>query len=271
MDRAHPLYFDGVIDLDRLGIALEMGPHELHALFDNGRTADAEARAASAERRLRDRTELLGEMQHKLKTSFSVISGWSRTLDESWDRISDEERREGVQSIRRRAEDVITHAHQLLEEVKSEITSLDLDPVPIDLAAVLRLSAGTYGAVSRHHTIIYEGPSEVAACVDPAALQQVLGQLLENAVKYSPDGGTIVLGVVRETNHVAITVSDEGIGIPGDLDVFAPFQRGPVGSEIPGTGLGLYIARNLVRAMGGAISAYANEGRGSTVTVTLRQ
>jgi signal transduction histidine kinase len=260
------VHTNGRLDLDRLGTT--------HTTRARQRLADAEARAARAESHLRDRAELLGQVEHKLKTAFAVISGWTTMLDDSWDRISESQRREAVQSIRRRSEEVVAHAQRLLEEVRSEVTALDLDPVPIDLAAVLRLSAGAYHGMSRRHTIVYAGPATVSACLDPAALQQVLGQLLENAVKYSPAGGTITLtagaGVGREGRSVWITVADEGVGVPDGLDVFAPFERGrPAEAAIDGSGLGLYIVKNLVRAMGGTITAAANPDVGSTFTLTF--
>jgi signal transduction histidine kinase len=110
----------------------------------------------------------------------------------------------------------------------------------------------------------------VTAVGDASALQQVLGLLLDNAVKYSPEGGTIRLTARRMEREVVIEVVDAGVGVPEDIDIFAPFQRGP-GGELgpPGVGLGLHIVRNLVEAMGGSIQGRRNPDRGSTFAITL--
>jgi signal transduction histidine kinase len=105
--------------------------------------------------------------------------------------------------------------------------------------------------------------------VDPAGLQQILGHLIENAVKYSPAGGTLRLRVAGQGGSVVIDVVDEGVGLPHGVDVFAAFQRGP-DHETSGVGLGLYIVRNLVEGMGGKVTARSNAaGPGSTFTVVL--
>jgi signal transduction histidine kinase len=112
------------------------------------------------------------------------------------------------------------------------------------------------------------GPLLVDA--DPAALQQVLGHLIENAVKYSDGGTTVVVRAFADgSGLVVLEVSDEGIGIPEGIDIFAPFLRGSATDHRPGVGLGLYIVRNLVRAMGGDVTARRNADRGSTFTVRL--
>jgi signal transduction histidine kinase len=111
---------------------------------------------------------------------------------------------------------------------------------------------------------------EVWAWVDPAALQQVLGHLIENAVKYSPDGGDITLCTFTANGEAYLEVADQGVGIPADVNLFAAFQRGEE-PDTAGTGLGLYIVRNLVEGMGGRITARRNPDKGSTFTVILPQ
>jgi len=233
------------------------------------RTLRAEARAAHAEERLRTRALHVGQLEHRLKTALGVISGWAWSLESLWDRFSDDERRAAVSTSRRRADVAIGDAEQLLREVRAEITSLDLDPVEIDLAEALRVSAHTYSGTSVCHDVRYEGPDGVLITADPAALQQVLGQLLENAIKYSPDGGGVVLAAARAEGAVVVEVRDEGIGLPEGIDIFGAFERGPVPAGQPGTGLGLYIVRSLVQTMGGAVAARGNPGAGATFTITL--
>lgn len=233
--------------------------------------AAAEARAASAEDRLRSQTMLLAEAEHRLKTALAVMTGWATTLQERWEDLDDERKLEGLAIIRRAGEGMAEQARLLLEEARAEMRVLDQAPVRLDLREVLDLNAATFEGLSQTHRIrsATAPDADVAVDVDPAALQQVLGHLLENAVKYSPDGTTVTVRARRDGDEVVIDVVDEGHGVPEDVDVFAPFQRG-ADETTEGAGLGLYIVRNLVRAMGGHVVAERNpSGPGSTFSVRL--
>lgn len=228
-------------------------------------------RADSAEQRLRNQTMLFAEAEHKMKTTLAVITGWATTLDESWEKLPDDLRRQGVTAIRRNAGDLAEQASRLLDDARAEINALDLDPVRLDLAEMLDAMIGLFGGVSRAHHLHFERSDHVPvwAWVDPAALQQVLGHLIENAVKYSPEGGEITLRVSRTESEAVLEVCDEGIGIPDDVNLFAAFRRGDE-EATQGAGLGLYIVRNLVESMGGKVHARRNGDKaGSTFTVTL--
>lgn len=228
-------------------------------------------RADSAEQRLRNQTMLFAEAEHKMKTTLAVITGWATTLDESWEKLPDDLRRQGVVAIRRNSEDLAEQASRLLDDARAEIAALDLEPVRLDLAEMLEGMTSLFGGVSRAHEVRFEGASEeVWAWVDPAALQQILGHLIENAVKYSPGGGCISLDVRRADKDAVLDVRDEGVGIPIGVDLFAAFQRGADDETTQGAGLGLYIVRNLVEGMGGRITARRNDhAKGSTFTVVL--
>jgi signal transduction histidine kinase len=214
---------------------------------------------------------LRAEAEHRLKTSLAVIAGWATTLDERWDQLTEARRREGVSIIRRAGEELADQAASLLQDARAELLTLDAAPARLDLAAVLEVTTKAFGGVSGDHLI--ENVSSLGPLlvdVDPAALQQVVGHLIENAVKYSADGSTVVVRAFADgAGFVVLEVSDEGVGIPEGIDIFAPFLRGSATDDRPGVGLGLYIVRNLVRAMGGDVTARRNEDRGSTFTVRL--
>jgi two-component system CheB/CheR fusion protein len=111
---------------------------------------------------------------------------------------------------------------------------------------------------------------------DPARLEQVIANLLSNALKYSPAGGTITVGLTADGGGVRVDVTDEGIGVPADAveTIFQPFGRGPnaAARQIQGLGLGLYICREIVRRHGGRIWAESGgENRGTTLHVWLPQ
>jgi signal transduction histidine kinase len=233
--------------------------------------AAAEARAAAAEERLRSQTMLLAEAEHRLKTALAVITGWATTLEERWDQLTDDRKLQGIAIIRKAGQNLAEEARRLLEEARAEMRMLDQAPVRVDLRDVLELNAATFEGLSQTHRVVADAApgDDVSVDVDPAALQQVLGHLLENAVKYSPGGTTVTMRARREGAAVVVDVIDEGPGIPLDIDVFAPFLRGPE-VDVEGAGLGLYIVRNLVRAMGGDVTVERNPGGvGSTFSVRL--
>ena len=107
---------------------------------------------------------------------------------------------------------------------------------------------------------------------DPARLLQVLTNLVSNALKFSPRGGTVRISARGNADWVEISVSDEGIGIPAEQlpSLFQPFSRGTApGRSISGTGLGLYISNRIVQRLGGRMSVESEVGAGTTVTVRL--
>jgi signal transduction histidine kinase len=125
------------------------------------------------------------------------------------------------------------------------------------------------------HRFVIELPEEpLAASADPEKLRQVCTILVDNAVRYSPEGGTVTVAAARREDAVEVSVSDEGIGIPqsDQEQVFRKFYRGSdaeLRAGTGGTGLGLFIARGLVTAMGGRIWVLSQEGEGSLFAFEL--
>lgn len=230
--------------------------------------ASERRRADAAEQRLRNQTLLLAEAEHKMKTTLAAITGWATTLEDNWEKLDDQLRRQGVAAIRRNAEDLAEQARGLLSD-SAEMADMDLEPVRMELNTVLRATRGLFEGVSSEHRVVFEPSAEdVWAVVDPTGFQQVLGHLIENAMKYSPEGGTITLRTFLNGGRPHVEVSDEGSGIPEGMNLFAAFQRGDAATD--GAGLGLFIVRNLVESMGGHISARRNQNApGSTFTVAF--
>jgi signal transduction histidine kinase len=128
------------------------------------------------------------------------------------------------------------------------------------------------GAPTHELTVeVPEGP--VVVTCDPMRLEQVLGNLVSNAIKYSPEGGPVRMSVRRHEGEAQVRVEDSGMGIPAEEQarLFEPFRRGGLDrrSTIPGVGLGLYIARRIVEAHGGRITLRSEPGLGSEFTVAL--
>jgi K+-sensing histidine kinase KdpD len=233
-------------------------------------TAATERRAQAAEETLRARAVFLAEAEHELKTPLTVIVGMARTLTDEWRNLTEDERTEFLSAVTWNAGILSQKIDNLLVEAQAEVRARSLEREEVHVDQVLRATArGFDGAFPGHRVLAADG-EEVTAVGDASALQQVLGLLLDNAVKYSPEGGTIRLTARRMEREVVIEVVDARVGVPEDIDIFAPFQRGP-GGELgpPGVGLGLHIVRNLVEAMGGSIQGRRNPDRGSTFAITL--
>lgn len=236
------------------------------------RTAEAAMaeRAEAAEGLLRSRGMFLAEAEHQLKAPLAVLQGGAMTLAEDWSDMTDETRQSLTAMLVRSAEGLTDRVNHLLLEARADHRSRQLVPVPVDLGPFLRILVTTLEALSPSHSMVVDTGAEVVVWADPVALSQVVGHLLDNAMKYSPDGGAIKIRVTETGADVQMEFVDEGIGIPEAVDIFEPFRRGDRGvEETAGIGLGLYIVRNLVQAMGGWITARRNDDRGSTITVML--
>jgi two-component system sensor histidine kinase VicK len=164
----------------------------------------------------------------------------------------------------------------LLNVARLDTGDLQVNLSPTDVRDVVgQVVQNAQESSANGHSFVVDLPSEpLAAHADPDKLRQVFSILLDNALKYSPDGGTVTVGAERKRETVEVTVADEGIGIPqADQDqIFRKFYRGAdaesrVGAG--GTGLGLFIARGLVTAMGGRIWVDSREGEGSTFAFEL--
>jgi signal transduction histidine kinase len=233
-------------------------------------TAATERRAEAAEATLRARAVFLAQAEHEMKTPLTIIVGMARTLEGDWETLTDEERTEFLSTLNRHAGRLSGQVENLLVEARAEVRARSLVPEEVELNQVLRATARAFDEASPDHRVLGGDTERVRAVVDESALHQVLGLLLDNAVKYSTGGGTIRLVARRVGGRAVVEIVDEGIGVPEDIDIFAPFQRGPQGEiESPGVGLGLHIVRNLVEAMGGSVRARRNPDRGSTFVITL--
>jgi signal transduction histidine kinase len=154
-------------------------------------------------------------------------------------------------------------------DLQVRLTATDVREVVGDAVRTLQQVA------SNGHRFVLDLPDEpLAATADPDKLRQVFAILLDNALRYSPGGGVVKVAAERKNETVELVVEDEGVGIPlGDQEqIFRKFYRGidadsRVGAG--GTGLGLFIARGLVNAMGGTISVSSREGEGSTFAIEL--
>jgi signal transduction histidine kinase len=170
---------------------------------------------------------------------------------------------------------------QVLDLSKAAVGALEVQPRPVQLMPLVRTAIGRASMRTPRHTLRLELPAHLPPVLaDARRLGQVLGNLLDNAIKYSPDGGQITLSAETTRGEVVIRVSDGGLGVsaPELGKLFEQFYRGPMARirEIPGDGLGLAICKGIIEAHGGRIWAEspaaglpAGTGPGTTVHFTL--
>ena len=209
---------------------------------------------------------------HELRTPLTVLRGGIEVALRM-DRSPDEYRRvlasslEEVGRLIRLAEDLLLLSRSLAGPEGSR-EEIDLEPMVLEVLDVAVRVGRPAGVSVRLDTT---APARVAG--DAAALRRALLNLVENAVKYTPAGGKVELGLGTSLGHAEITVSDTGIGIePGDLErIFEPFLRldGARARDTGGAGLGLAIARSIVIAHGGTLAAESRPGAGSRFTIRL--
>ena len=148
--------------------------------------------------------------------------------------------------------------------------SLQLDGTATDLGAIARRLDSVYQVASRAHSVVFDMSDEpVVAPWDSPRVELVLGNFLTNALKYSSKG-QIQVRIVRETPVARISVTDSGIGVPEgeEVGIFDAYTHGS-NVENPGVGLGLYVAREIVRSHGGEIGVTSQKGEGATFWFTL--
>jgi PAS domain S-box-containing protein len=217
----------------------------------------------------------LATTSHELRTPITVVQGFASTLATRWDNLADADRRSAVQTIAERAGSLARLVEQLLLGSRAGADQLQVRNGPFDLASLLRGSVQAFRPLSDRHTLELDiADSLPLANGDPMATDIIIGQLLENAFKYSPEGGAVTVGARVTGETIEVTVQDQGIGIRAeDRDrVFERFVQGDAGDRrrFGGIGLGLYIVRQLAEAQDGAIAAEGHEGPGTTMRLRLR-
>jgi PAS domain S-box-containing protein len=232
-------------------------------------------RDVTAAKELEEAKDLfLATTSHELRTPITVVQGFASTLASRWEMLPDPDRRAAVQTIAERAGSLGRLVEQLLLGSRAGAEQLTVSNRPFDLAAVLSASASAFKSLSDNHLLTAVIPERLpAAFGDELATDIIVGQLLENAFKYSPEGGPVTVRVRVLESEIEVAVADDGIGIAaGDHErIFERFVQGETGDRrrFGGIGLGLYIARRLARAQGGELTAASRPDGGAIMRLRL--
>lgn len=219
------------------------------------------------------KTMFLATASHELKTPLTVILGYTQTLIAGW--LDEDEERQALSSIESRAKQLSNIVDRLLLTGRIESGRVRLEIIPTRITAMLKERTEALTAATGR-VIVYEVPDDVAPVMaDVEALTTVVDHLLDNAVKYSPDGGEIILSAKEQGSKVIIEVDDPGIGMTPDelaecFDRFWQAEQSDV-RRFGGTGVGLYIVKSMIEGMGGSVSVASTVGSGSRFSITLRK
>jgi signal transduction histidine kinase len=252
-----------------------------------GRLLEREARFAEVDRL---KSEFVSTVSHEMRTPLTTIKALTRLLMR--DGLDEVKRREYVETISVECDRQIDFVLNLLDLSRIEGGVLRVNHELVDVHEVIAsvVKSELRAAEKRNHELRVESKDDVPpACGDPKELRRVLSNVVENAIKYTPDGGRIILSAGKEDSHVAINITDNGRGIPAeDLPIlFDKFHRGRPArhsaamadgttnaefledADVSGVGLGLYLAKNVMERMGGRITVKTEVGLGSTFTLHL--
>ena len=220
------------------------------------------------------KSDFIATVSHELRTPMTAVYGAARTLLRPDVELNTEDSRELLEMIATQAERLAQVTEEVLLASKLDRGGVAVDQRPVDVAEIAREAVRAMGSqLPKRASLELDAAGSVYATGDPDRIQQIVVNLIDNAAKYSPFGGKITVSVAGNGDSVQLAVTDEGVGIPPaeQQAIFDKFYRvDPELTQGPGgTGLGLYISRELARRMGGEIRVTSEPARGSTFVLEL--
>ena len=219
------------------------------------------------------KTEFLNLASHELRGPLAVVQGYVSMMEEG--ALKGRQLRAVLPTVSAKLRQINLLVNEMLETARLEDHRLHLSLMDVDVGALVeRLVASVRMASDPGHTVKLELPADpVVVRADPTRLETIVANLVDNAIKYSPEGGRVEVTISMQEGVGCVRVDDQGLGI-AEADfprLFTRFGRlvTSENSHIAGTGLGLYLSRQLARMHGGDIAASSDPGRGSSFTVSI--
>ena len=250
------------------------------AHFDESRLSAVEAKlkqyldasGTSAARLTEDRARvqgLIADISHQTKTPIANLLLYAGLLA---DKDLPDDCRGYVEQLTAQAEKLQFLIESMVKAGRLETGVIAVQPRPADVGALTQAAVqSALPEAERRSVQLSRLPAEVGACFDPKWTQEALGNLIDNAIKYTPAGGSVTVSVTPYELFCRIDVTDTGPGIPEDEQgrIFERFYRSPAVRDAQGVGLGLYLAREIAAANGGYIKVTSRPGNGSTFSLFL--
>lgn len=256
-----------------LAAALNRMAEQLQASHDTLELKVAQ-RTEEIQRLLRDRTEFFAGLSHELRTPLAIILTQAEMLTTKGDRSA---RGEAEETIRASASQLLELVNDILDLARAEAGTVEVELEPVSLPGLfgeLTTMLVRLGAASGIDLKVDLPARLPVVTADPARLREVVVNLVDNAIKYTPSGGRIEISAAEEDGDVRVSVADTGVGIPDEVGnrVFEPFYRVAGTSaqrDQASSGLGLALSRRWVEAQGGTISWAPNPNGGTVFDFTL--
>ncbi|MEK6206958.1 MAG: ATP-binding protein [Chloroflexota bacterium] len=214
-------------------------------------------------------TDLFATVVHELRAPLTVMRGQAQ-LARRYVEQSPERARSAIDRAVAQMDRMARLISELLNESRLSSNALTLNVVAFDLAGAVAgaKTRHEYGEIAR---IRFEEPEAAIVRGDPMRIAQILDNLLDNAVKYSPAGSPITISLTVQGGEAQVRVADEGVGVPTDEQarLFTPFYRTSRTADVPGTGLGLHISQRLAARHGGRLWLEASSDAGSVFALAL--
>jgi PAS domain S-box-containing protein len=217
--------------------------------------------------------DFIGMVSHEMRTPLTVLTGGLDTIVTEWDRLEPDEVQMLLKDAVGEVGSLSNMLENLLELAHLQANRLKLRAAVLDIRQLAQKTVRKYQGQSPH-IFVMDFPAQMPKVnVDPARIEHVLNNLVQNAIKYSPSGGEIRVFGRQESDHIIVGITDKGIGMTAaDCEkLFVPFQRSDVSiaKGIKGIGLGLVVCKHLVEAHGGQISCESELGKGTTFQFTI--
>ncbi len=215
--------------------------------------------------------EMISKIAHELRSPLTSVKGFSATLIKRWDKFTDEQRFQFVETIHHDADRMGRIVSEVLDLARLETGRLELHSIQVDLREIAEQALSHHTTLPGAERVKVEIPEGVKAWADPDRIGHVVSNMIENAIKFSDDGDITVTADSTGDGMVELVVIDEGVGIEEERlgEIFSGPAPSGQRAGPSGTGLGMYLSKRLVEVHGGSIDVKSKVDEGSRFTVRL--